>query len=48
MAVKVNETSFINYVGNLQQLGNRAEIAFTLPRRFGPPGAGDLFQQQFY
>ena len=45
---KVSGTSFINYVGSLQQLGNRAEIACTLARRFGLLGAGDLFQQQFY
>ncbi|CAK0789226.1 unnamed protein product, partial [Prorocentrum cordatum] len=30
LSVKVNEASFINYVSGLQQLGNRAEIAFTL------------------
>jgi len=47
LSVKVNEASFINYVSGLQQLGNRAEIAFTLARRFGLPGADELFQRQF-
>ena len=45
---QVNETSIINYVSNsLPQLASRAEIAFTLARRFGLPGADELFQRQF-
>lgn len=48
MNVKVNEAGIVGYVtNNLTQLGNRQEIAFTLARRFGFPGADELFQRQF-
>ena len=46
--VKVNEASIINYINNqLVQLANRQDIAFTLARRFGLPGADELFTRQF-
>jgi len=48
MSVKANEPAIINYVMNsLPQLVNRQDIAFTLARRFGFPGADELFQRQF-
>merc|ERR1719181_2368218 len=48
MSVKVNEPVIVGYVmNNLPQLSNRVDIAFTLARRFGLPGADDLFQRQF-
>jgi len=48
MSAKVNEGAIINYTMNqLVQLPNRQEIAFTLARRFGLPGADELFQRQF-
>ncbi|CAK0821327.1 unnamed protein product [Prorocentrum cordatum] len=48
MSVKVNEGAIINYISNsLPQLANRADIAFALARRFGLPGADELFQRQF-
>jgi len=47
-AVKVNEPVIVGYIMNqLQQLPNRVELAFTLARRFGLPGADELFQRQF-
>ncbi|CAE8585594.1 unnamed protein product [Polarella glacialis] len=47
-SVKVNEPAIVGYVMNqLVQLPNRQDIAFTLARRFGLPGADELFQQQF-
>jgi clathrin heavy chain len=48
MSVKVNEPVIINNVmNNLSHLQNRVDIAFTLARRFGLPGADELFQRQF-
>jgi len=48
MSAKVNENSIVNYVMNqLVQLPNRQDIAFTMARRFGLPGADELFQRQF-
>jgi len=48
MSVKVNEPSIVNYINNnLVQLPNRQEIAFNLAKRFGFPGADELFQRQF-
>jgi clathrin heavy chain len=48
MSVSVNEPALVGYVMNsLPQLSNRVEIAFTLARRFGLPGADELFQKQF-
>lgn len=48
MSVKVNEPVIVGYVMNsLPQLANRVDIAFTLARRFGLPGADELFQRQF-
>eukprot|EP00933_Yihiella_yeosuensis_P029624 TRINITY_DN23254_c0_g2_i2.p1 TRINITY_DN23254_c0_g2~~TRINITY_DN23254_c0_g2_i2.p1 ORF type:complete len:1724 (+),score=416.69 TRINITY_DN23254_c0_g2_i2:72-5243(+) len=48
MSAVVNDRAIINYVTNqLVQLPNRGDIAFTLARRFGLPGADDVFQQQF-
>jgi len=46
--VKVNEPAIVSYImNNLVQLPNRQEIAFTLARRFGLPGADELFTRQF-
>mmetsp|Transcript_77481 Transcript_77481/g.134401 ORF Transcript_77481/g.134401 Transcript_77481/m.134401 type:complete len:1720 (-) Transcript_77481:143-5302(-) len=48
LSVKVNEPVIVGYVMNsLPQLANRVDIAFTLARRFGLPGADELFQRQF-
>merc|ERR1719326_323753 len=48
MSVKVNEPVIIGYImNNLPQLSNRVDIAFTMARRFGLPGADELFQKQF-
>jgi clathrin heavy chain len=48
MNVKVNEPAIVGYIMNsLPQLSNRVDIAFTLARRFGLPGADELFQKQF-
>jgi len=48
MSVKVNEAVIINYVmNNLSHLPNRVDIAFTMAKRFGLPGADELFQRQF-
>merc|ERR1740138_368277 len=48
MSVKVNEPVIVGYIMNsLPQLANRVDIAFTLARRFGLPGADELFQKQF-
>jgi len=48
MSAKVNEPAIVGYIiNNLVQLPNRQEIAFTLARRFGLPGADELFQRQF-
>jgi clathrin heavy chain len=48
VSVKCNEGALVNYISNqLVQLPNRQEIAFTLARRFGFPGADELFQRQF-
>ncbi|CAE7493273.1 Cltc [Symbiodinium natans] len=48
MSAKVNETAIVNYIMNqLVQIPNRQDIAFTLARRFGLPGADELFQRQF-
>mmetsp|Transcript_30328 Transcript_30328/g.70760 ORF Transcript_30328/g.70760 Transcript_30328/m.70760 type:complete len:1710 (-) Transcript_30328:179-5308(-) len=47
-SVKVNEPVLVGYIMNqLQSLPNRVEVAFTLARRFGLPGADELFQRQF-
>merc|ERR1719284_1672299 len=48
--VAVSEPSIVSYIAsspNGPNLPNRQEIAFTLARRFGLPGADDLFQRQF-
>lgn len=48
MSAKVNETAIVNYIMNqLVQIPNRQDIAFTMARRFGLPGADELFQRQF-
>ncbi|CAE8586426.1 unnamed protein product [Polarella glacialis] len=48
MTASISEPNIINYVMNqLVQLPNRQEIAFTLARRFGLPGADELFTQRF-
>lgn len=48
MTVKVNEPAIVGYVmNNLVQLPNRQDVAFTLARRFGLPGADELFTRQF-
>mmetsp|Transcript_108985 Transcript_108985/g.351874 ORF Transcript_108985/g.351874 Transcript_108985/m.351874 type:complete len:1524 (+) Transcript_108985:1-4572(+) len=48
MTVKVNEPAVVGYImNNLVQLPNRQDIAFQLARRFGLPGADELFQRQF-
>ena len=44
----MNEAAFVSYFIGLQQLGNRVEIAFTLARRSGMPGAGDLSRPRSY
>jgi len=47
-ALKVNEPAIVSYImDSLPQLANRQDIAFTLARRFGLPGADELFQRQF-
>jgi len=47
-SVAVNEPAIVGYVmNNLVQVPNRQDIAFTLARRFGLPGADELFQRQF-
>lgn len=47
-SIKVNEPAIVGYIMNqLVQLPNRQEIAFNLARRFGLPGADELFQRQF-
>mmetsp|Transcript_25742 Transcript_25742/g.76663 ORF Transcript_25742/g.76663 Transcript_25742/m.76663 type:complete len:1721 (-) Transcript_25742:262-5424(-) len=48
ISVTVNEPAIVGYImNNLVQLANRQEIAFTLAKRFGLPGADELFQRQF-
>eukprot|EP00931_Biecheleriopsis_adriatica_P053822 TRINITY_DN3159_c0_g1_i5.p1 TRINITY_DN3159_c0_g1~~TRINITY_DN3159_c0_g1_i5.p1 ORF type:complete len:1502 (+),score=433.83 TRINITY_DN3159_c0_g1_i5:139-4506(+) len=48
MTAKVNEPAMVGYINNqLVQIANRQDIAFTLARRFGLPGADELFQRQF-
>ena len=48
MSVKVNEPVIVGYImNNLVQLPNRQDIAFVLARRFGLPGADEIFQRQF-
>ena len=48
MSVSVNESVIISHVMNdLNHLPNRVDVAFALARRFGLPGAGELFQHQF-
>jgi len=48
VSVKVNEAVIVNYImNNLVQLPNRQDLAFNLARRFGLPGADELFQRQF-
>jgi len=48
MSVNVNEGAIVNYImNNLGHVPNRVDIAFTLARRFGLPGADELFQRQF-
>jgi len=48
LTVKVNEPAIVGYImNNLVQLPNRQDIAFQLARRFGLPGADELFQRQF-
>jgi len=47
-SLRVNEPAIVGYVmDSLPQLANRQEVAFTLARRFGLPGADELFQRQF-
>eukprot|EP00425_Heterocapsa_triquetra_P012914 CAMPEP_0195155382 /NCGR_PEP_ID=MMETSP0448-20130528/184129_1 /TAXON_ID=66468 /ORGANISM="Heterocapsa triquestra, Strain CCMP 448" /LENGTH=1710 /DNA_ID=CAMNT_0040194169 /DNA_START=8 /DNA_END=5137 /DNA_ORIENTATION=+ len=48
MSCNINEGNFVNYINNsLPHLVNRQDIAFTLARRFGLPGADEMFQRQF-
>jgi clathrin heavy chain len=48
MSVKVNDPVIVGYImNNLPQLVNRVDIAFTLAKRFGLPGADELFQKEF-
>uniref|UniRef100_A0A7S4QZJ1 Clathrin heavy chain n=1 Tax=Alexandrium monilatum TaxID=311494 RepID=A0A7S4QZJ1_9DINO len=48
LSAKVNEPTIVGYIMNsLVQLSNRQDVAFNLARRFGLPGADELFQRQF-
>eukprot|EP00746_Dinoflagellata_sp_MGD_P128868 gnl/MRDRNA2_/MRDRNA2_63153_c0_seq1.p1 gnl/MRDRNA2_/MRDRNA2_63153_c0~~gnl/MRDRNA2_/MRDRNA2_63153_c0_seq1.p1 ORF type:complete len:1693 (+),score=391.73 gnl/MRDRNA2_/MRDRNA2_63153_c0_seq1:1-5079(+) len=48
MSVTVNEQVLVGYIMNsLVTVANRQEIAFSLARRFGLPGADELFTAQF-
>lgn len=48
VTVTVASSVLVNYVMNqLVHLPNRQDLAFNLARRFGHPGADDLFQTQF-
>jgi len=48
LSAHVNEPAIVSYIMNsLAQLPNRQEIAFTLARRFGLPGADEVFQLRF-
>jgi len=48
MSVAVNEPAIVSYVMNqLVQVPNRQDVAFQLAKRFGLPGADELFQRQF-
>ncbi|CAK9081915.1 Clathrin heavy chain 1 [Durusdinium trenchii] len=48
MSAKVNEAAIANYIINqLVQIPNRQDIAFNMAKRFGLPGADELFQRQF-
>lgn len=48
MSLKVNEALIVDYImNNLVQVPNRQDIAFSLARRFGLPGADDLFVKRF-
>jgi len=49
MSATVNAPSVVSYImGNLAHEPNAADIAFGLARRYGLPGAEDLFTQQFH
>eukprot|EP00928_Gymnodinium_smaydae_P000827 TRINITY_DN1030_c0_g1_i3.p1 TRINITY_DN1030_c0_g1~~TRINITY_DN1030_c0_g1_i3.p1 ORF type:complete len:1741 (-),score=474.00 TRINITY_DN1030_c0_g1_i3:126-5348(-) len=48
MSVSINEPAIVGYIMNqLVQISNRQEIAFNLAKRFGLPGADEIFQRQF-
>jgi len=48
LSAQVNEPAIVGYImNNLVQLANRQDVAFALARRFGLPGADELFQRQF-
>eukprot|EP00929_Paragymnodinium_shiwhaense_P056354 TRINITY_DN2820_c0_g1_i2.p1 TRINITY_DN2820_c0_g1~~TRINITY_DN2820_c0_g1_i2.p1 ORF type:complete len:1724 (-),score=606.43 TRINITY_DN2820_c0_g1_i2:339-5510(-) len=48
VSVGVNEQAIVGYImNNLVQLSNRQDVAFNLAKRFGYPGADEIFQRQF-
>mmetsp|Transcript_131666 Transcript_131666/g.366972 ORF Transcript_131666/g.366972 Transcript_131666/m.366972 type:complete len:745 (-) Transcript_131666:8-2242(-) len=48
LAMRLNESAVVGYISNnLVHVLNRQDIAFTLAKRFGLPGADDIFQRQF-